>query len=79
MFDKIARNKKQAAFTLNAQGLKEQEAANSCGLSDRSLRRCKQRYREFGDIEGSGKKRGRPTIWIPDFKDVLLAFIRTEI
>jgi len=79
MLDKIDRKKKQAAVTLNAQGLIEQAAANACGISERTLRRSKTRYREFGDIEGSGKKRGRPSIWTLAFKDILLAFIRTEI
>jgi transposase len=79
MFYKIDRKKKQAAVTLNARGLKEQTAANACGISERTLMRSKSRYRKFGDIEGGGKKRGRPSIWIPAFKDVLLAFIRTEI
>jgi len=79
MYDKIDRKKKQAAVTLNTRGLTEQAAANACGISERTLRRSKTRYHKFGDIEGGDKKRGRPSIWIPAFKDVLLAFIRTEI
>ena len=62
MFHKIARKKKQQAVILNAQGLTEAAAAQACGISERTLRRAKAKYRKVGDIEGGGENRGRRTI-----------------
>jgi Homeodomain-like domain len=70
MFEKIPRKNKQQALILNAQGVTEETAAKACGISERTLRRAKAKHRKFGDIEGGGKQRGRPTTWIPAFKDV---------
>ena len=70
MFEKIPRKNKQQALILNMQGVTEEAAAKACGISERTLQRAKAKHRKFGDIEGGGKAGGRPTMWIPVFKDV---------
>jgi transposase len=70
MFEKVPCKNKQQALILNAQGMTEMSAAKASGISERTLRRAKAKYRKFGNVAGGGKKRGRPSIWIPAFKDV---------
>jgi Homeodomain-like domain len=70
MFEKVPRKSKQEALLLNAQGMTEESAAKACGISERTLRRAKAKYRKFGDVEGGVKKTRKPTFWIPAFKDV---------
>ena len=70
MFEKVSRKKKQEALLLNAQGMTEKEAAQASGVAERTLRRAKEKFRKFGNVEGGSKKRGRLSIWTPAFKDV---------
>ena len=70
MFEKVSCKKKQEALLLNAPGMTEKEASQASGIAERTLRTAKEKFCKFGSVEGGSKKRGRPSIWTPAFKDV---------
>jgi transposase-like protein len=71
MFEKIPRAVKHNALALSRQpGMTQREAAELCGISERTLRRARAREIKHGDIERGQKKRGPRSIWVPSFRDV---------
>lgn len=70
MFEKIPRPVKHKALALSREGMTQREAAELCGISERTLRRARAREIEHGDIERGQKKRGPKSIWVPSFRDV---------
>jgi len=71
MHEKIPRVMKQKAIIMCQKGATEADAAKACGISERTLRRAKSNQRQFGDIDGGHKKRGRPTVFVPLFVSVM--------
>ena len=55
MFEKVSRKKKQEALLLNAHGMTEKEAAQASGVAERTLRRAKEKFRKFGNVEEAVK------------------------
>jgi hypothetical protein len=68
----IAREIKLESIAMGAQGIKQDEIAESLGISGRTIRRAKSKQRHFGDIEGGARKRGRKSILSAGMEDVLV-------
>jgi len=55
---------------MSHEGMTQREAAEMCGISERTLRRALAREIKYGDIERGQKKRGPKSIWRPSFRNV---------
>ena len=71
----IAREVKLESITMGAQGIKQDEIAESLRISTRTIQRAKAKQQNFGDIEGGARKRGRKSILSEGMEDVHIAFI----
>ena len=66
----IAREVKLESITMGAQGIKQEEIAESLRISTRTIQRAKAKQQNFGDIEGGARKRGRKSIMSAGMEDV---------
>jgi len=78
MPETVPRRTKLDALVLEAQGLKQTEAAASLGISQRLLQKAKHNLRYHGDIEGGQQKRGRKPLLNAEMEDVRPNFMAIE-
>src|SRR5271169_5009779 len=71
----IARKIKLESITMGAQGLKQEEIAESLRISTCTIQRAKAKQQNFGDIEGGARKRGRKSILSEGMEDVSINVI----
>jgi transposase len=67
---RVSRHAKRAAIRLNKQGVTEDVAASTYGMSRSTLQRAKRRQEQYGHIEGGQKKRGRKSLLSPGMEDI---------
>ena len=71
----IACEIKLESLAMGAQGIKQDEIAESLRISTRTIQRAKAKQQNFGDIEGGARKQGRKSILSEGMEDVHIAFI----
>ena len=71
----IARETKLESIVMGAQGVKQEEIAESLGISKRTIQRSKAKQQNFGDIEGGARKRGRKLTLSSGMEDVCITVI----
>ena len=75
MPEKIPQAIKHKAIGLVTEGQNRSQVAASLGISDRTIRRARQKVREHGDIEGGTKKAGPKHKLLPEMELVFLHYL----
>ena len=70
MSNKVDRKIKLDALSLKAQGMTQVQAAEKLGISRRTVQRANAKMKNYGDVEGGARKRGRKSLLSPEMEDV---------